>query len=658
MSGVTTRLRAMHFLLPVLALVVLLCLPPAASAEDRHTASAMLNEPWIAGSKISSVSLSPDGRYVAGIEHGHRQRSFLLDVDTSEVRTLVGWEPDRRYLYGQMPVRVNWIGNDLLAVDHNTRVAIAVDRQGRKLADLGERFIRRMAAEGPLAEHALVFRDVESGDMSLVNVRTGDRQPYRVDLPGRLANWVFDTAGVMRAATMLEDGVFVKQPRFVNWYRAGEGAPWQQLEAWSTTSNDRWVPMRVLEEPGHLAVLSRHQRDTFAVYRYDTATRRHLEVMAGHARDDIDGFTGLSSAAVERVVTGGLRRQTTWFDARWAGVQASVDAALPGRRNELSGNKRGRVLVWSGGDVDPGRWFVLDTANGRVQEVAIAMPGVKAEAMRPMETIEYAARDGLSIPAYLTRPAGDEGGRKPMVVVIHGGPHVRDQWEWSEDVQLFARAGWVVFQPQFRGSSGFGRRFEEAGYRQWGRAMQDDITDGVRYLVERGIADPKRICIYGASYGGYAAMWGTIKTPELYRCGVSLAGVSDLRDWLSVGVLWNDSTRVSREIVRARVGDAEDDAAVLDEVSPLRHAGRVAAPLLIAHGNQDQRVQFSQSREMVRALEAADKPVEWMPIDGEGHAMDGVVARARFYARAMNFLERHLGRAEPEPAASAASGAR
>lgn len=644
----------MRFLLLAIALVVPLSLPVAARAEDRHSALKMLDEPWIAGVRISSVSLSPDGRFVAGIEHGRWQRAFLIDVDSNKVKTLVDWEPDRRYVFGQMPVRVNWIGNDLLAVDHNTRESIVVDREGRKVAALGEYFIGRLATEGPLAEHVLAYRDVEDAEIDVVNARTGERKPYRIELPGKPAHWVFDAAGVMRAVSMLESGSVAKPSRISNWYRSGPQAPWVLLESWPATSNDVWTPLRVLDEADTLAVLSGHQRDTEAVFRYDAAAKRHLEVMAGHPREDILGVGRLEIGSVERVVTGGLKGQTTWFDPRWAGVQASVDAVLPGRRNVLSGDKRGRVLVRSDGDVDPGRWFVLDTTNGRMQEVAIAMPRVKPEEMQPMQPIEYVARDGLTIPAYLTRPAGSKSTPRPAVIVIHGGPNVRDQWGWSEDVQLFARAGWVVLQPQFRGSSGFGRRFEEAGYRQWGRAMQDDITDGVRYLIGQGIADPKRICIYGASYGGYAAMWGVIKTPDLYRCGVSLAGISDLRDQMNAGGLFDDSTRVSREVTRARVGDPELDGPALDEVSPLRHVEKVGAPLLIAHGNLDRRVQYSQSREMVRALEAAGKPVEWMPIDGQGHAMDGVAARAAYYARVMNFLERHLGRVEPEPGAPVA----
>lgn len=641
---------------PLLCLCAALALAIAtrAAAPQPYTEAQLARETWIGGAQVLMLSLAPDGRHVAGIAHrGPARGAFLVDVDTLELSALVRPDADYRYWSGQVPVAVHWIADDLLVVDHNNLEAVSVDRRGKPVARLGERFIRRMAEKGALAEHVLVYRDLGDREIDLVNARTGERKPYRIELPGQPDQWVFDAAGVLRAVTMLEPAAAGRPARLAAWYRADEKAAWQRLEEWPLASNDRWYPLRVLDEPDSLAVLSRQGRDTYAVFRYDIATRRHVEMMAGHPRDDILRVAGLGAPSVQAVVTGGIRPQVTWFDARWASVQAGVDAALPGRTNLLSGDKNGRVLVWSFGDVDPGRWFLLDTKAGKLREITEALPGVKPERMRPMETLTYPARDGLVVPAYLTRPAAP--GPVPLVVLIHGGPNVRDHWEWSEDVQLFARAGWAVFQPQFRGSSGFGRRFEEAGYRQWGRAMQDDISDGVRYLVERGIADPKRVCIVGASYGGYAALWGAIATPELYRCGVSFAGVSDLRAQVAGG-MWDDSTPLSREVMRQRVGDPDADADALDAVSPLRHAARAGIPLLIAHGSEDLRVLPWQSREMVRALEAAGRPVEWLPLANEGHSLNLIAARLRYYTALMNFLDRHLGGA-PEAPGPAGSGA-
>jgi dipeptidyl aminopeptidase/acylaminoacyl peptidase len=319
-----------------------------------------------------------------------------------------------------------------------------------------------------------------------------------------------------------------------------------------------------------------------------------------------------------------------------------VDAALPGRINLMEGDKNGRVLITSYGDVDPGHWYVLDTRSSKLRELGEARPHIDPKRMRPMETISYKARDGMIVQGYLTRPAQAADKPAPTVVLIHGGPHVRDRWMWNEEVQLLANRGYAVFQPQFRGSAGFGRRFEEAGYGQWGRAMQDDITDGVEYLVAEKVTDPQRVCISGASYGGYAALWGAVKTPQLYKCAISLAGVSDLNEMLSHSI-FDDSTAASRELMRAHVGDPARSRRELDEVSPLKHAAQIQIPLLIAHGEEDTRVLPSQSKDMVKALKALGKPVEWMPFEKAGHGFFWVRDEAQYLAAVLKFLDRYIG---------------
>lgn len=640
----------MKMLIRRLATTILLAAPLLAAAAQ-ITEAEMAQESWIGGVLVGSLSLSPDGRYAAGIAYGGTATAaFLIDTETdaSKLRLLARPERDSRYRFGQIPIAVNWVTSDLLAVDYNNRESISIDLSGKQVASLGERFIRRMSTTGSLAESVLVYRDEEDGDIDLVNARTGSRQRFRVSLPGKPAAWAFDESGELRVVTMFDSSRWSGKSKISNWYRRASTAEWQLLQEWPVSAfNEAWYPFGVLPQADTLAVRSRQGRDTWAVFKYDTVSRQHVEVMAAHAQDDILLAEGLDARNFERVITGGLRPHTFWFDPRWASLQASIDAALPGRTNDLQGDKNGRVLVMSHGDVDPGRWYVLDTKTSRLREIAAAMPKLDPAGMRPKQPMQYAARDGLSIPAYLTRPAGSDGQPAPTVVLIHGGPHVRDRWEWDEEVQMLAKAGYVVFQPQFRGSSGFGRRFEDAGYRQWGRSMQDDITDGVRHLIREKITDPARVCIVGASYGGYAAMWGAVKTPELYRCAVSFAGVSDLTDMLSSG-LWDDSTVMSREFLRDRVGDPDKDRSALDEVSPLKHADRVHIPMLIAHGENDLRVLPSQSKAMVAALKRAGQPVTWMSFEDEGHGLGWVKSRVRYYTAVLNFLDRHLGPTKPE----------
>ncbi|HEY9104544.1 S9 family peptidase [Chitinimonas sp.] len=199
-----------------------------------------------------------------------------------------------------------------------------------------------------------------------------------------------------------------------------------------------------------------------------------------------------------------------------------------------------------------------------------------------------------------------------------------------------------MFQPQFRGSYGFGRRFEQAGYKQWGMAMQDDITDGVQYLIRQGIADPQRICIYGASYGGYAALWGLVKTPDLYRCGISFAGVTDIgnmfKDWSDT-----NSSQAGREWRRFLVGNPDDDKARFDAVSPLKHADRIKAPVLLMHGEEDVRVPIEHGTKMVRALMELHKEYEWKSFPLEGHGLYYTDHRNEFYNTLLGFLDKYIG---------------
>ena len=265
--------------------------------------------------------------------------------------------------------------------------------------------------------------------------------------------------------------------------------------------------------------------------------------------------------------------------------------------------------------------------------------------MQPMQVLHYPSFDGLSIPAYLTLP-GKPAKPAPLIVLIHGGPQARDRWGWQQDVQVFAAHGYAVFQPQFRGSSGFGKKFEEAGYGQWGQAMQDDITAGVRWLADQKLVDPARVCIIGASYGGYAALWGLEKTPALYKCGVSTAGVSDLESFLREESDVSKSA-IAREMTNRRIGDPSLMKVTFDSVSPLKHADRITAPLLVAHGALDERVPISHGKRMVEAMKEQHKDVEWLEFEQEKHSLSLVENQRKWYDAVFSLLKRTIGKGEP-----------
>lgn len=615
-------------------------LPGAVQAEPLTIAKA------IAPTGATSVSLSPDGKHVAIVFYsGYGYELQIYDTQTSTSKVLSSSQRVKEgfWSFVKSPRDITWAGNDLLAVDYGIE-AESINLNGKKVADLGEAVIGRAERDKPASPWLLMYTDVDDLDIAKVNARTGEQKKFSYP-SGKPIYWAFDRSGELRAVTLVNSAFWRDVSTVSNWYRPSAEAPWQKLAEFGI-AEDYWVPMAVADEPHTLVVSSRIGRDTYAMFNYDTERRQIGDMLAGHPTQDILGASGIDQAAFERVSTRGMRTEQVWFDPVWAGVQLSVDQVLPNRINRLSGNPRGMVLVYSYSDVEPGVWHLLDMAKGTMLPLTRRAQFTAGVTMRPMEIMQYAAEDGMQVPAFLTRPADGIKGA-PMVVLIHGGPTVRDYWQWNPEVQILAAHGYAVFQPQFRGSSGFGKRFQQAGYGQWGLAMQDDITAGVRHLIQQGIADPKRICIVGASYGGYAALWGLAKTPELYQCGVSFAGVADIEYMLNDR---SDSAgdKVTRELMLTRIGDARANPEQFDRVSPLKHAGRIIAPVLLMHGEEDRRVPISHGKKMKKALEAAGKQVQWLTFEEEGHGLRYTANENIYYKTMLEFLDKYIGTPKAE----------
>lgn len=631
-------------LLPVALCVV--ALHAAARDEEEYKSAdpavALLTTP----ATFSSMWLSPDGTRIAAIGYsGGHTGLFLIDVQTLEPTLLV----PPRILYGRrvlQPLRVMWIGNGLLVVGLSDGSSISIDPQGKEIAKF-EGWARTRLSEQPGAtEKVLVRVNGYRGHIDTVDPRTGQSAREDVGLDEEFIDVSLDRAGLPRFAITRKASFWDDDTRLSYWYRPDAKTAWQLLESRSLVE-DRWGLLG-FEDKDTLIISSRHGRDTWGVFHYDLKTRQPTDLMVGAETQDLSVDLD-RQAKVRGVVARGLKPTQVWFDSVWAGLQAAVDAARPNHINVLSGNPKGRVLVYSYSDVDPGRWLVLDTVQRKLWQVGERTAAIDPARMRPMETLRYPAADGTSIPAFLTRPAPASAGTAPppLVVLIHGGPTVRDYWGFDYEVQILAAHGYAVFQPQFRGSSGFGKKFEIAGRKQWGLSMQDDITAGVQHLIDQKAVDPQRICIMGASYGGYAALWGLVKTPSLYKCGISIAGVTDIGNMLS-----DDSDRNSdfdaRLWQREMVGNLKDDKARFDGVSPLKHADRIQAPVLLIHGTEDARVPFLHGQRMRTALMDQGKRVEWLPLLRAGHSFY-VEDTRRAYDAILPFLARHIG---PEPAAT------
>ena len=262
--------------------------------------------------------------------------------------------------------------------------------------------------------------------------------------------------------------------------------------------------------------------------------------------------------------------------------------------------------------------------------------------MAEMIPVSYPSRDGLTIEGYLTLPAGltmETARQLPVVVNPHGGPWARDSWGYNPEVQFLANRGYAVLQMNFRGSTGYGRKFKELSYKQWGQTMQNDITDGVRWLISQGIADSTRIAIYGGSYGGYATLAGLTYTPDLYACGVDYVGVSNLFTFLqTIPPYWKPMLDMMYEMV----GDPQKDSTMLAAYSPALNADKIKAPLLVVQGANDPRVNKAESDQMVAALRARGVDVDYMVKDNEGHGFHNEENRFAFYRTMERFLAKHL----------------
>ena len=256
-----------------------------------------------------------------------------------------------------------------------------------------------------------------------------------------------------------------------------------------------------------------------------------------------------------------------------------------------------------------------------------------------MKPVTYTSRDGLKINGYLTLPKGKPAKNLPVIVNPHGGPWARDSWGFNPEVQFLANRGFAVFQMNFRGSTGYGRTFWEKSFKQWGRAMQDDITDGVQWLVKEGIADPRRVGIYGGSYGGYATLSGVTFTPDLYAAAVDYVGVANLFTFMkTIPPYWAPFLKMMQEMV----GDPEKDKDLLTASSPVFHVDRIKTPLFVAQGANDPRVNKNESDQMVEALRKRGVEIQYMVKDNEGHGFHNEENRYDFYGAMEGFFTKHL----------------
>ena len=473
-----------------------------------------------------------------------------------------------------------------------------------------------------------------SPSVERIDLATGATEPVQRPMAG-VWNWFADGSGIVRA------GVEYGDRRYKIYYRESAGAPLRLIESRLHVRDGSVIDAMRFVVGGQGVVITNGPTGRFAVYNYDFAANLVGAPIFEHSEVDVtDVLTPSASGAVDAVAYEDDRPRLKWFDPAMAKLQARIDRALPGKNNRVVSRSRdnGKVMVWSAAADDPGAYYLLDAATKRLNLFATPRTSLEGSRFAPVTAVRYAARDGLSIPAYLTLPVGREAKGLPLIVLPHGGPHARDSWTFDAEVQLLANRGYAVLQPQFRGSTGYGKDYLVRGFGQWGRAMQDDLDDGMDWLVGRGIVDAKRVCIMGTSYGGYAAMWGAIRNPERYRCAISMAGVSDVRAMLRWDAKQMGGGRYFKDWKDRVRGEEEIDLAA---VSPLQQAARLRVPMLIAHGAKDTSVPPLQSARMVKAAAGNPGGTQSIVYPEAAHGFSRSEDATDFMRRVEAFLAKH-----------------
>jgi dipeptidyl aminopeptidase/acylaminoacyl peptidase len=638
--------------------VLLLAFASAAFAEPPGI-EALFAQP-----RFNQLTISPDGRTIAALAPvAGRQNLVVLDAASKKPTPVTGfntrdvvemaWVNSKRVLVrsGSLATReADYRGGALYAIDIDGSDGRMVSEGGDdEQSSSGARLVGRLLAivrmlpgetDDFIAQEVVVTADGNSaGDVFRVNSRTGRRTSIGFGKPdaGQIESWVVDDKGVARVQTVHDKGMVRIH------YRAGPDAAWQKLDEFPE-NRPAWHALAIGDDDKSLLVADQRSRDKAAIVRYDPATKSFGEVVAEHPQVDLNDlivFRGHPYGVHYEADRGG----SAYFDEGLARLQDIVDRALPKTVNRLSWSAdRSRVIVAAHSDVIPGSFYLLDTKAGKMEWLVDRMPQLRPADLAPMRPIHYPARDGLQIPAYLTLPKGKDK-NLPLVLIIHGGPWVPgDTWGFDPEAQFLATRGYAVLQPNFRGTTRYGWKHFSSSFGQWGLAMQDDITDGVKYLVGEGIADPKRVCIYGASYGGYATMMGLAKDPDLYKCGINYVGVTDINLFLTA--TWADYAQSDwiQYGVKDMVGDASKDAQRIKATSPVELAARIKAPVLMAYGAADRRVPIEHGQRMRAAMERNGAKPIWMVADGEGHGFRDMKNQKMFYEAMEKFLEEHIGK--------------
>jgi dipeptidyl aminopeptidase/acylaminoacyl peptidase len=644
----------------------LFLLPPAHAANPQ--AIADFTKP----DAVAQAVISPSGKHVALrlMDASGFYVAAVLDSTSDTAAHAVAAFSDADV------INIDWVNDDRLVFEARQREAqldlegfgtFAVNRDGsnkrqltawrRSNASTGTHLVERTLnyewrllrviddGSDDVFVHRLIRDgrgDVQESTLARLNTVNGVLTPLSGDMPGNTYGWLFDEKNEPRVLRVSRDG------RTKVYARDRGRKEWQVLAEFGDFDEGGFDPL-FLESDNELLVRTSLDGGTEALYTYDIKARRLLpDPIAKVPHHDLDGAIEVDRAAhkVVGLTITADRPSKVWFDDRLARVQSAVDAALPERYNLVNCGRclsTTRFLVTSGSDRQPTEYYLYEPAKAAMKRLGGARPWIAAQGQGRRTVHRVTARDGLEIPLYVTHPADAAPNKAlPTVVILHGGPWARgSDLSWDAEAQFLASRGYRVLEPEFRGSTGYGYAHFKAGWKAWGSTMQDDVKDVVDWAAKQGLTDPSRVCLYGASYGGYAALMGSIRYPQAYRCAASFVGVTDIELMFTSG--WSDfSVQWKRYGMRTLIGDPDKDTEMLRAASPLRRVGEIKIPVLLAHGGKDRRVPIENARKFESAAKAAGVTAEVIEYPHEGHGWFDPENHADFLNRLDAFLARSL----------------
>jgi dipeptidyl aminopeptidase/acylaminoacyl peptidase len=622
---------------------------------------------------LSDVTLSPSGNRMAVIMFNKEGRRMLATMNLNPIGetkvvgvysdadvTKVMWVNDQRLVYeafqdgpeiregGAATFAVNFDGSNVRQLI-SWRSAMDSTRSSIRSRILPYGWFLRAAvdSEGDEVHVERVVKDnigeTKQIELARLNTTTGEIRSQSYGMPEGAMSWLLDQQQVPRVVSAYKSG------RTKIYWREPVSDKWLEVADFDTYAEPGFTPL-LIDSEGQLIVGSRAGSDTTALYKFDPATKR----LSPEPLLKVGGFdlpNGAETDSRTKRLVGwhftADRPVSYWFDDGINQIQRSIDKALPaGRSNRLYCGRCETsrfFVVQSSSDRQPSEYFLYDREKLSMERIGASMPWIDEATQGTRSYHRVATRDGLSMPVYVTHPAGSQATTPlPAIVLVHGGPWVRgSSLSWDAEAQFLASRGYRVLQPEFRGSSGYGSKLFKASWKQWGLTMQDDLVDAVQWAAKQALVDASKVCITGGSYGGYASLMAPIATPGVFKCAASFAGVTDID--LMYAITWSDfSEEYKRFGMPVLVGDRVKDAAQLARTSPLKRVAEIKVPVLLGHGGSDVRVPIKHATEFFDAARSSGVNVERIFYPEEGHGFFDPKNATDYYARLEKFFAKSL----------------